>query len=58
MQELLNIVIEKGISVTIAEFIMGIGERKAYQYVTLYIDDMKMRLPSIRNHLNKWESKL
>ena len=50
--------IEKDISVTIAEFIMSIGERKAYQYVASYIDDMKIRLSSIRNQLTKWESKL
>lgn len=53
MQELFNIVMEKVISATIAEFIMGISERKAYQYVTLYRDDIKMCLPSIRNQLTK-----
>jgi hypothetical protein len=58
IQELLDLVIETGISARKARMMVGIVERTAQHYVKLYRDDEEKRLPGSRKLRTKWYTKL
>ncbi|CEI92303.1 hypothetical protein RMCBS344292_06568 [Rhizopus microsporus] len=58
IQELLDLVIEGGLSARKAGMMVGIVERTAQHYVKLYRDDEEKRLPGLRKPRIKWHMKL
>ncbi|GAA5815200.1 hypothetical protein MFLAVUS_008706 [Mucor flavus] len=58
IQELLDLVIETGISARKAGMMVSIVERTAQHYVKLYRDDEEKRLPGSRKLRTKWYTKL
>lgn len=58
IQELLDLVIEGGLSARKAGMMVGIVERTAQHYVKFYRDDEEKRLPGLRKPRIKWHMKL
>lgn len=58
VQELLDLVIEQGLSARKAGAIVGVVERTAQHYVKTYREDDEKRLPGGRKQRVSWERKL